>query len=118
MKIDLSTGEAKIKIYYDVVKAEKPYQSDRRRTNVELTFTLPASAAPETSEPVTLKESATCNHKDTFNRTSGRKEAAKKVLEGLTAFAFTRDDRTKVFRAICPEFAPKPAAQAQVASRS
>lgn len=99
MKLQLSNGEAKVKIFFDTVAPANPRQQERRRTNIVLDCTDPKDDVGHT-----ILAQAVCNHNDTFSRSAGRKAAADKLLAMMSDIGYDKADRAIAFRAICPEF--------------
>ena len=96
MKLQLSTGEADLRVYFDV-------ENERR-----ITVTLLTYVQPFWDITVTRDFCVTCSKNDNFSRKVGKKLVAEKVIKYFRdSYQLTKNDRKIIFEAICPEFKRK-----------
>ena len=91
MKVQLSTGEVKLWVWYD------PPGTEGRRTYVSL------SRRPGGIPNPPFGAGARCSPKDQFVRRTGRREALKHFLSAFPKSFPLKADRTALWRAVCPE---------------
>lgn len=103
MKLQLSTGaEFRVGLRYswETVAFEFPTRHimQCRVTTAYLRNLLDAN---------TVEVKVTCSPQDQFCKRTGRKLAANRLLASLKAIGLPKEDRRKVFQALCPELRGK-----------
>jgi hypothetical protein len=95
MHLTLSDGrEAKVWVTHT------PYEEAAAHDGIRVTH-----IEVETADSVYAAD-AVCSKKDQFQRSTGRRLAAIRLLKVLQKFGWNKADRQAVFRRICPEYAP------------
>ena len=92
MKLHLSDGSYDLKIHHDRHPDDRGY----RETRAEL--------VPVDGHTRSIRASAKCSPKDNFSRAYGRKKAAERMIHTMRAHGFDKENRQRVFDAICPEY--------------
>lgn len=96
MKLKLSDGRE-----YRLTVRHNPADEKGYRDTVAIMFAVPEEDGALRDAFVT---GARCSPNDQFNRAKGRKIAATRMLSTLRYNGYSREDRRKVFDAICPEY--------------
>ena len=93
MRVELSDGQiVRVSIAHHRGENDQPYMT----TGV---LTLP--------EGRILNSRAICMAQDQFVKKTGRRLVGNRLLAQMREMGFPQEDRRIIFRAICPEFAPK-----------